>query len=143
METIQDIVNEIRRLSDDGFPLDGESSHSLVEDMRLLADRIEQAVTNCNQLKLREALLKSRKAMDEMSMSIFRGWIEDSLADVAGEAQKAISSALSAPPRNCDLYATEAEAYRGWERYYNSIDPKDGYLDFEDWLFAKAEGDVK
>lgn len=43
METIKDIIKEIRRLNDDGFPLDGESSHPLVEDMRLLADRIEAA----------------------------------------------------------------------------------------------------
>lgn len=48
METIKDIVADIRRRNDDGFPLDGESSHPLVEDMRLLADRIDEAYKSYN-----------------------------------------------------------------------------------------------
>ena len=47
-ETIADIVGDIRSRNQ-GCPLDAEGSHPLAEDMLALADRIEQAVTNCNQ----------------------------------------------------------------------------------------------
>jgi hypothetical protein len=44
METINDIVREIRSRNEGCVPLDGESSHPLAEDMLKLADRIEAAV---------------------------------------------------------------------------------------------------
>lgn len=62
--------------------------------------------------KLREALLKSRKAMDEMSNSIFQGRIKDSLIDTMGEAQKAISLALAEPIRNCDVGTVDEQEER-------------------------------
>lgn len=40
--TVMDIVCDIRQLNQ-GVPLDGESSHCLVEDMLLLADSLEEA----------------------------------------------------------------------------------------------------
>lgn len=43
METINDIVSDIRSRNDGGVPLDGESSHCLAADMLELADRIESA----------------------------------------------------------------------------------------------------
>jgi hypothetical protein len=43
METIEDIVSDIRSRNDGGVPLDGESSHCLAADMLELADRIEAA----------------------------------------------------------------------------------------------------
>lgn len=42
METINDIVRYIRRRNH-GCPLDAEASHSTVEDLLCLADRIEAA----------------------------------------------------------------------------------------------------
>jgi hypothetical protein len=49
-------------------------------------------------------------------------------------------AALSAKPRNCDLYSREADAYRGWEIYYDlSSKDDDGYLDYEDWLFDEVK----
>lgn len=41
-ETITDIVRDIRRRNH-GWPLDAEASHSTVEDLLHLADRIEAA----------------------------------------------------------------------------------------------------
>lgn len=75
--------------------------------------------------KLREALLKSRKAMDEMSKSIFQGWIDDGLVDVLGEAQRAISSALAKPIRNCDIGTAEEQTARALE-YCSQFPSKDG-----------------
>lgn len=127
MDTIRGIVDEIRRLNDDGFPLDGESSHPLVEDMRLLADRIEEAydfelavekaraagegyaagkqsVKSCNQFKMREAVKATMKLIES---AIVDGKVTvDSLAAL----QNIVSRALSAPQRNCDMFSDEIEA---------------------------------
>jgi hypothetical protein len=43
METIADIIKDIRTRNDGGVPRDGESSHCLAEDMLALANRIESA----------------------------------------------------------------------------------------------------
>ena len=127
MKTIKDIAAEMRNLVAirDWHNHTNQSNRERILDF---ADRIEQAVTNCNQLKAREALKKAEKTLSEFMGSC------DCLADVR--------AALDSPPRNCDLYKTEAEAYRGWERYYNSMEKhKDGYLDYEDWHFAEAKGE--
>lgn len=131
METIKDIIQEMREFAD----ADSQSIGRDVLRRRIqhFADRIEQAVTNCNQLMMREALGKINCIV----------WDKRRHTKEETEAHRLATEALTQPPRNCDLYATEAEAYRGWERYYNSIDPKDGYLDFEDWLFAETKGEMK
>lgn len=146
METINDIIAEMRK----DIPRVVDTKVIL----RNYADRIEAAhkrerEATCekssqvgNAAKMREALLKSRKTMDEMSKSIFQGWIEDSLVDVAGEAQRAISSALSAPVRNCDLYATEGEAYKAYLTAMKN-ETKETYMYFEPWLFAETKGDAE
>ena len=48
-------------------------------------------------------------------------------------------AALSTPARNCDLYATEPEAYQA---YLTSMknETKENYMYFEPWLFAVAKG---
>lgn len=99
-----------------------------------------------NVATLREALDKLLKWV-EIHTAIFSlrvAPIKDDPETVKKEKEDAVAmarAALSAPLRNCDLYATEAEAYRGWEQYYNSLDHlKDDYLDYEDWLFEKAGG---
>ena len=137
METISEIITDMREFAD----ADSQSIGRDVLRRRIqhFADRIEQAVTNCNQFKMREALLKSRKAMDEMSRSIFQGWIEDGLAEVMGEAQRDISSALAEPLRNCDLYETENEALKAFHATYHLST----YYLYVKWLFAEAKGDAK
>ena len=131
METIKDIIDELRRLNDGGFPLDGESSHPLVEDMRLLADRIEQAVTNCNRLKMRVALKKAEKTLSEFMGSC------DCLADVR--------AALAAPPRNCDRHSDFCSAIRAFAKDQPNTKKKwdmERYCLFANWLFAEAKGDA-
>lgn len=84
-----------------------------------------------------------RKALQRASIWFDGYRFDEEAIDELDKVFEYIEKALSAPARNCDLYATEAEAYRGWQRYYNSLDKKDYYLDFEDWLFAEAKGTME
>ena len=150
METIADIVAEMREHNKETTPPYVCFTEEGGIDLSQIIDRIE-AVTKCNQpepvticnglnaAKMREALEKCRKAMDEMSKSIFQGWIDDDLVDVMGEAQRAISSALSAPPRNCDIY--DAESCR--MAYHLHDDGLMTMQAYADWLFAEAKGETK
>lgn len=152
METINNVVREMRSLG----KLDEESTDKIPRSLQALglltyADRIEKAVTSCNQFKMRETVAETEKRIDKVISILteipdscgYGGLLEDAADELCDLKEEFVKPALAAPPRNCDLYATEAEAYRGWERYYNSIDTKDGYLDFEDWLFAEAKGEAE
>jgi len=56
-------------------------------------------------------------------------------ADHIEECQKKARAALAAPARNCDRFATAAEAYSAWESD-NKKPPEQCFLQ---WLFATAE----
>jgi hypothetical protein len=51
-------------------------------------------------------------------------------------------SVLSAPPRNCDLYKSESEAYQAYLTAMKNATKKT-YVYFEPWLFEKAKGGEK
>lgn len=122
--------------------LDNWRRQALYEDARANAATCKESLQVGNSAVMRKALLKSRKAMDEVSKSIFQGWIDDGLADFVGEAQRAISSALSEPARNCDFYETESEAYQAYLTAMKNGTEKT-YVYFEPWLFEKAKGGDK
>jgi hypothetical protein len=112
MEAIKNIIAELRNSgNDDTCPwwADGGScDHCPLGKMgtncpfRKFADRIEQAVTNCNQSKMHDALLKVKNLFDGRIM--FQPSIR--------AAHKAVNAALSAPPRNCDVGTSEEQAKR-------------------------------
>lgn len=52
------------------------------------------------------------------------------------------NAALYAPPRNCDLYETEEEAYRAYRNCMANRNAKE-YQYFEPWLFSEAKGEAK
>lgn len=104
-ETIADIIKDIRSRNE-GVPMDAEGSHPLVEDMLALADRIERAVTNCNQFKMREALLTARSAINDFSHS---GLID---TDTYKAEIEQIDAALALPRRNCDVGTAEEQVER-------------------------------
>lgn len=166
METIDEIVRDIRSRNDGGVPLDGESSHCLAADMLELADRIEaahkrdqedaiaatvvaaaesalevyephiQSEPVGNVAKTREALVQARRVLHcAIVAGILKG--ED-----ANEALNVVTAALSAPPRNCDLYATDKEAYQAYLKIMEDT-PEEAQSYFESWLFAEARGDAK
>jgi hypothetical protein len=51
-------------------------------------------------------------------------------------------AALAAPPRNCDLYKSEPEAYQAYLTAMKNATRKT-YVYFEPWLFAKVKGAAK
>ena len=134
METIRDIIAELRE-------------H--VGEMTPLADRIEESVKDCNQLKMREAL-EGLITNIEMRSSTFG-------LDVMVDTKTFLDAkaALSAPARNCDVYTTEADRQDAFIAYYNkTFDLKGEYAfntsdlkhnidsilnDYIDWLFAEAK----
>jgi hypothetical protein len=162
METICDILREMRRGTIPKHRHDRELllkyAHRIEAAVKALkADRDNwrrqaleedaraneaQSVTDCNQLG---NAAKMRETLEEISNLADAIYTHN---ECANENSLAILSmcdaALSAPARNCDLYATEADAYRGWELYYASIDKlEDDYLDYEDWLFAEAKEETE
>lgn len=93
-----------------------------------------------NNKALRDALDDTVGLLESILEAFKQGTDGVYMSDVSEAIDKA-RAALAAPLRNCDLYSTEAKAYRAWERYYNSIDHlKEDYLDYEDWLFCEVKG---
>lgn len=127
------------------------------QEFEYFADRIEQAVTNCNQFKMREALIAM---LDEKCKQCY---INDQICTQGLECHwngkrgeicqdeaidKAIA-ALSTPPRNCDLYATQLQASEAYEKYRKSAMKKRGSgiigdvpfvkpppMSYDEWMFA-------
>ena len=143
-ETIADIVAEMRsnEFDDPSFNV-----YSLVAARTLArgwADRIEaavnQPVTNCNHMgdaaRMREALKKAQTVLSREI--VFYGTLK---SDDAYEASKAVTSALSAPPRNCDRFSNANEALEAFE-----TETGETMIEFIRWLFAvfaEAKGGVK
>lgn len=106
------------------------------------ADRIEKAATNCNQLKMREALewFWSKRSMldfchNNLSSKTWEDW--DKVYHFLREFADKVQSALSAPSRNCDRFANELDAQIAFlnEVWLISVD-KDTMLEwdkFENW----------
>lgn len=150
-EALDDIVAAKRRRADEMAKTLGDQ-HSYVEAARWDADRIEAAVklerekavaqnatVSGNVAALREALAEARKVIKAQGGY----WAETTLP--------IIDAALAVPPRNCDRFATEEEAWLAFERerpnWCDEHSSKDlGCLDCEmadcgrcmaEWLFEK------
>lgn len=87
---------------------------------------------NINVQKMREAL--------EKILEQFYEWCDGKhYAQLNESAYQRIKTALSAPQRNCDLYATRKEAWLAWENHceetgtYEDVDEIDLY---NEWLFS-------
>ena len=116
-ETIADILTEMREFAD-------KDSQSIGRDVlrrriQHFARRIEQSVTDCNQFgnaaAMREALEKVRFYLPYF-LQYMRLHRED--AEGGGYYERildVVNSALSAPPRNCDV----GTAYEQSERFYS------------------------
>lgn len=78
-----------------------------------------------NMMAMRDALLKVKRLFDGRIM----------FQQAIREAHKAVTAALSAPPRNCDIY--DAESCR--MAYHLHGDGLMTMQAFADWLFAPVE----
>ena len=106
----------------------------------------KQSVTNCNHLgdaaKMREALVKADAAFRRISQS---AWFIDANFSETKEvmdAGNAITSALSAPPRNCDRFATLDDARNAFFADYVPDETRSSATVFAIWLFDKAKGEA-
>lgn len=136
METIKDIKRELMSISECAsgairwnencittYPtISGKQLWSYFAD---LADRIEKAVTNCNQLEAREALEKISRVVWEK----FRHTKEET------EAYRLATEALTVPIRNCDAFS-KAEVLE-WLK-----DRSFSKEDTIEWLYAEKGVEV-
>ena len=164
METIKDIIAEMRTLVKPGdtvehtFELlnnyadrieaaakvlesdrDNWRKQALAEDERaneLSVTKCNQleSVTNCNGFgnaaKIRESLEDSNGLLEELAL--IGEWGESARGQIAEN-----KAALSASPRNCDLYKSEPEAFQAYlSAMENST--KETYVYWGLWLFAEA-----
>lgn len=128
METINDIISEMREFAD-------VDAHTIGRDVlrrriQHYARRIGEATAQCNQYKMRETLKRIHILLwDYLRHEIL---VESLCLRIKNE----INTALSTPPRNCDCYPTLAVALEAWR----DIDPREAGP-FDDWLFAEAKGE--
>lgn len=94
METIKDIVKQMRY----GMIPKHRHDHEL---LWFFADRIDKAVTNCNQFKLRAALTQAQRLLHcAIVADILKG--EDAI-----EILNEVNAALNEPPRYCDVMSLD------------------------------------
>ena len=102
MKEIQELIKELRNVAA-RCDLDNDyDMNDCAEDIREIANYLEKAVMNCNQLKMRNAL------------EIILGWYYENHDDVAAmdKAMENAKVALSEPPRNCDVGTAEEQGTR-------------------------------
>ena len=106
-----------------------------------LAAACEQSVTDCNQLNntaaMREALNAIKDTLDEWRLNggMMGYWQYSELFGIA-------DAALSAPPRNCDRFATLDDARNTFFADYVPDETRSSATAFAIWLFDKAKGEA-
>lgn len=111
----------------------------------LLREKTE-SVTNCNQLKMREAVAETEKRIDKVISILteipdscgYGGLLEDAADELCDLKEEFVKPALSEPPRNCD------RQYKNGYDVLGEFTAKTGRQIFEtadvvNWLFAEAK----
>lgn len=122
-------------------------------------ETIEQSVTDCNHLgnaaKMREALEKIASMGEQIDYQL--GSSEETVYALRHERclahniSECARSALSATPRNCDLYRTKKEWDEAYKKYRehvvmsnsNPYIAQDEMMSKEEWLCAEAKAEEK
>ena len=170
-KTIEDIVADIRA-QNQGLPEDGYALSPLVCDLLSFADRIEAAAKRereagaaaaqiCgeigemigreaagkdslqvgNSAKLREAC--ENIAEYAKTAACYIEDIDDAhLLGYLNQIERWAEAALSAPPRNCDLYKTLDDARNAFFVDYVPDETSSSAAAFATWLFDEAKGDT-
>lgn len=129
METISDIIEEMRSRADAAFPADVDTMNLLEP----LADRLEAAWE-------REKPGGNMAAMRKALIEIVDRAIEV-IDDDEGTYRKIVElaqAALAEPARNCDMpHANDHELWLRWQNYCAEIWPRS--ISFSSWLLATAE----
>ena len=145
METIDDIVNDMRG--------NAEHNHALIEVSKYLteiADRIEAAANREREAAIEKSsqvgnAAEMREALEQAKRVLHCAIVADILkGEDARKSFNAVTTALSAQPRNCDVLSGKQEALAAIheDRCYvnNPIDER--RLTVE-WLYAEAKGEMK
>ena len=112
-----------------------------------LAAACEQPVTDCNQLgntaKMREALERLReRALMDLYENAFVADPSGNYKEFIKRTIKIAESVLSAPPRNCDRFATLDDARNTFFADYVPDETRSSATAFAIWLFDKAKGEA-
>lgn len=118
-----------------------------------LAEACEQPVTNCNQLgnaaAMREALQEARRFVSASAHRTDRDLLvmddekRGAYVLTPKETLIKIDDVLSAPPRNCDRFATFDDARNTFFADYMLDETRSSASAFAIWLFDKAKGDTE
>ena len=113
-----------------------------------LAAACEQTVTDCNRLnnaaKMREALERLReRALMDLYENAFVADPSGNYKEFIKRTIKIAESVLSAPPRNCDRFATLDDARNTFFADYVPDETCSSATAFAIWLFDKAKGEAK
>lgn len=147
METIYDVVREMREIADADSQSIGRDVLRRHIQLQHFADRIKAAVKREREATCRESLQVGNAAKMREAVERLREWALMDLnenafiADSSGNYMKFIkgtieivNAALSSPPRNCDLYSHD-EALRIW----SSLPASKENGCFDVWLLAEAK----
>lgn len=112
-------------------------------EMETIEDVVPEQLGNA--AAMREAL---KQAMRVLHCSIVAEILN---GEDAHEALNAVTTALSAPPRNCDLFDTKDKAREAFQKLrghriladVSLWDDRDEIEALFDWLFAKPKGEPK
>jgi hypothetical protein len=106
-----------------------------------------------NAAKMREVVAETEKSIDKTIAILeqipetcgFAGILEDACDVLCYLKEELVKPALSAPPRNCDLYATEDEAWEAFCKIHSdAVCPSEYWSErYVLWLFAEAKGETK
>ena len=116
-----------------------------------LAEACEQPVTDCNQLgnaaKMREALEDARRFVSASAQRTDRDLLimdekRGAYVLTPKETLIKIDDVLSAPPRNCDRFATFDDARNTFFADYMLDETRSSASAFAIWLFDKAKGEA-
>lgn len=155
MEMIEYIISEMRKVMPRGVEVETILRHyadriekaaktleadrdnwrkqALAEDERANAGQPE---TNCNGLKMREAIYGIKNNANSALTALSIGNCPSSfLWDIVRKCE----AALSAPPRNCDLYPKD-EVRLAYHLHGDGLMTMQA---FADWLFEQAKGETK
>ena len=130
----------------DGTPLKGKKYFVLRLDSEdpEEAERVNAAMSAykgeaANAAAMREAL---EKVLECINLNLTCSVRMDGTHDIRNY-KKIVKDAIAAPPRNCDIYKTNHDAWLAWEKHcektdtYDDIDEVDLY---GIWLFSKPKG---
>ena len=129
-ETIEDIVDDIRA-QNQGLPEDSYALSPLVCDLLSISDRIEAALKRKREATSDKSsavgnAAAMREALMEASIALSSATHHDLTEDDAKDCLAVIETALSEPPRNCDVGTAEEQAKRfyafcGHHRFQSGI----------------------